>query len=435
MICFIKIHHLPTDVEEILSNQLLTFPMSNVATTGEILNRSQVAHHKNLQFKVRSENVSLAGSLHIHFEGGTNHRDFGLADIQETVKNLSETYNFDPKRAFINFIEIGVNISVWCDPSQLIKTIVLYRNKAFERLPVKGKGFGYVCKNQQFDIKIYDKSLQYGLSNHILRYEIKVRRMKFLERYGITNLVLADLTKPDLYTTFKHILLDIWSGILIFDMNIKLDKIDCLKYRELCLQGRYPQYWIDLDRYKRHRNMKKFKILMDSEVVKHRISDLIERKCNELTTFKKVNEFEIVQQNNHFQKTTSCFKTQLNNTTIKCNSVSTCIVTGLEIHTQHPKTNYLTAKGVEWYFNKQPKIYSEKLENLLTDKWKIKNRGEPKKIWFDEIAHKIRCKLSNPRRNPINNTKKSFRNIESKGFKLWSTEELADPEKFKLIRC
>ena len=110
MIDFLKIHALPVPAKKVMNNSLLTFPLSNVATTGEILDRAQIAHFGNLQIIVKGEKVGLKGSIHKYHEGGTNYRDFDLSDIQIVVRELSEKFDFDPAMAFINFVEIGVNI-------------------------------------------------------------------------------------------------------------------------------------------------------------------------------------------------------------------------------------------------------------------------------------------------------------------------------------
>jgi hypothetical protein len=59
MIDYIKIHGLAVNVEKLLNNERLTFPLSNIATTGEVLNRAQVAHYEKLQFVIKGENSAL----------------------------------------------------------------------------------------------------------------------------------------------------------------------------------------------------------------------------------------------------------------------------------------------------------------------------------------------------------------------------------------
>jgi len=121
------------------------------------------------------------------------------------------------------------------------------------------------------------------------------------------------------------------------------------------------------------------------------------------------------------------------NTTINGYLVAPCIVTGLEIKHPAKDKKYLYQKDVEFYFKNDPETFKEKLESLLTTRWKKQHENESKKIWFAEIAHKIRCKLSNPRRNPVNNTRNSFKRLEGKGLKLWETKNLMKPEKLELL--
>ena len=128
MIDFTKINNLPVAPEKLLNNSLLTFPYSNVSTTGELLNRWQVAQYKALTFKIKGDNSKLLFSPHKYKQGGTNWQDFNLFDIQETIYELSETFQFDPEKANINFIEIAVNISIAEDPTKLIDCFVIYRN-------------------------------------------------------------------------------------------------------------------------------------------------------------------------------------------------------------------------------------------------------------------------------------------------------------------
>jgi len=433
VIDYIKIHELPVSPAEILANDRLTFPLSNVATTGEMINRSQVAHWQELQFVVKGEKVGLKGSLHKHKEGGTNYKDYFLADIQTTIEKLAETFSFDPQQAVINFLEVGINIPLQDDPSKFIKTLVIYRNNPFTPLHVKGKGFGRQCETQQFTIKVYNKSLQYGLNEPLMRYEVKIKRMKFLERYGLTNITLADLTNPENYQPLKKILLEVWQGILNYDPEINPESIQKSKDRELFISGRFPEFWQDMDKFQRTRKKKRFIELAGGKKISNQISELIEKKCNLLTTLQPTPETKKMQPFNHFAEAAKNEKMQPFNTTIKGYLVATCIVTNLEIKTPAPGKKYLTKKDIEFYQKNDRETYTEKLESLLTEKWKTRHANKPTEFWFEEIAHKIRCKLSNHRRNPTNNTRKSYRNIESKGLKLWATETLADPKKLELI--
>ena len=370
MIDYSKIHNLSVNAEKLLNNDRLTFPLSNIATTGEFLNRWQVAQYKGLTFKIKGENVRLEFSPHKYFEGGkTNFQVIYLNKIQNVISEISTTFEFDPKKSAINFIEIGVNIKTNVDPNKLIDCFVCLKNNPFDRLPVKNKGYGRKCCSQQLDVKFYNKGLQNDLNYYLLRFEVKIKRIKYLERYGIKSLSLADLTKPEFYPIFKKILLDVFDDILMYNPEIAPDKFSNQKDRDLFLEGRYHGYWQKLERTKRHRQMKRFIELADGEKIKKRLRHLISEKCNELTTcdnnsfnkkLQRINRFEDtgvrtkLQRNNRFDKTEQIEKLQRNNISINGYNVAHCIVTGLLIHNQKPNTKYLSEKSIQCFFEHDP---------------------------------------------------------------------------------
>ncbi len=434
MIDFIKIHGLAVDAENLLNNERLTFPLSNVATTGEVLNRWQVSQYRGLTFKVKGNNVRLQFSPHKFFEGGeTNFRDFHFNNVRDVISDISTMFEFDPEKSIINFIEIGVNVELNVDPNNVINSFVNYRNNPFDKLKTNGKGYGRVCETQQFEIKVYNKCLQNELNYQLLRFEVKVKRMKFLERYGINSLTLADLATPEVYPKFTTMLTDVFNGILIYDPEINPSSFSNQKERELIINGRYAEYWQKLERTKRYRQQKRFAELAGSDKIKQELHQLISQKCNELTTCTHTSVPAKLQQNNHFHENFEMQDLQQNNLSINGYNVALCIVSGLPLHNQRPGTKYLSPKGVKYYFEHEHEIYDTVLYSVLTKNWLRKNANKPIELYFNEIAHQLRNKDRNPKNNPRNNTKKSFRNIEKKGLKLWPMAELVDPEKMKLI--
>lgn len=441
MIDYLKIHCLPVLPEKLLNNGLLTFPQSNVSTEGEVLNRWQIAHFKSLELGIKGNNSRLSGSIHKYRYEGKNWQDFNLFDIQEVIHELSETFEFEPEKAVINFIEIGINIPLDYNPDQIINCLVLHGKERFKELLIKKntKGNGRMSEKEQFTIKVYNKSLQYGLPFHLLRFEVKVKQMEFLKRFGIYGLTLADLTNPDIYPKFKTMLLDILSGIVFYSPDIDPDKLTNLNDRELLKLGRYPDYWRQYERSRKNaktRDLRRFKELAGTneiiENLKTKISDKWELLYNQdkLTTFQNSNiKDKITTFRKEQTKPTNDPKGQIN-TKIKGDIVRTCIVTGLTIHNQRPGTINLTVRDIRWYYKNEPETYKKKLETLLTEKWLIRHNGEPIENYFSEIYHMIR----NKKLNPDNNYIKRFLNIENKGLKLFPTLQLMPPEKIELIK-
>ena len=104
-----------------------------------------------------------------------------------------------------------------------------------------------------------------------------------------------------------------------------------------------------------------------------------------------------------------------------------CLITKLPIFMQSENSIFLTPIGVEYYHDHYIEIYKE-LEKLLT-RSKYKNSPiEGKKGKYYAIAHAIRYRDHNERRNPVNSTKNRIRKINSYPV-LFNTEELMTPEK------
>ena len=414
MIDYTKVNNLPVSVEKMLSHERLTFPLSNVATTGELLNRAQVAHYGKMEIVVKGRYIKLKGSYHKHDQGGTNYKDFTFPDVQRIIKELENTFHFDPKDAHFNFIEIGVNIEVLTDPSRLIKNFLLYKNKEFEPVPVTGTGYGRQCRLQQCTIKVYDKSLQNRLPYHLLRFEVKITRMEFLKVYGINNLTMEDLLRTDVYSLLLKMLLDILSRILLFNPDINIDSIQNPKDRELVLLGRFPEYWKELSRQRKSEQIKRFTELTGSNNLKTELAEKISEKWNllmtpdkltifqgeqdhnssdRLTTFQPISKLTVPDELTTLKKNTAILVNEKSgqiNTTI--NGYYICPITGLDISMQSNRSKFLTAKGVEFYYNNHPEIFESRLYNLLTDRMKLEKLQKK----FEEIAHAVRRKQYNP---------------------------------------
>jgi hypothetical protein len=432
VIDFSKIHALPVEAEKVRNNPLLTLPLSNIAETGEMLNRPQTVDLKGIKISVRAEQVSLQGSLHKFHENGTNYQDYSLADIRRTINELAQKLQFDPEKAFINFIEVGVNIQIDRPAKDLIKTAVIYRNKEFKPMFIKQgtKGYGKQAETQRFVVKIYDKGLQYNLDYNLLRFELKVIRTAHLKRYGIFALTLADLTRPEVYPKFLQMLLDSVEGILMYDPDLTPDNFDG-KDRELFIEGRYAEYWQGLTKATKNRKITRFKELAGTADIIKDFKKRIEDKWNQLTDLREL-DTKLEPINRNFA-THEARGAEPINPNINSYSVPICPVTGLELKDQKPGTRYLTYSGIEWYFNNEPEIYQYRLKSLLTHKWVEKHSSTPKQKIWTKIAHQIRNRLNNPRNNPRNNTKNSYRKIQSKGLTLFDIEPFIPESKKKYL--
>jgi len=394
--------------------------------------------HMGLTFTLFADRLEMTGSLHkCHNNGVHNANDFSFIDSINVVQELEETFNLDLKKCIVENLEFGLNVI----PDESVKNIVVWlkfhdRNE-FRYYPELqfAKQSGSYQRNGKINtykiVKAYAKGLQqfagqtYGNPN-TFRFEVRTKQTKYIRKMEIAT--LDDFTNLDAYSNLGSELLKEWNSVLLIDKSLpetnKTAKYQSLDFWELCLNEHRNKFATQKRNY--------FKLLQNyPDNLHHKIKQLLEMKLKSFEMeYKKSGAISTGLQNDKKTKTGAI------SSYVKDESAPTdniCIVTKLEIKTPAPGKKYLTHSDVCWYFKNDRETYRDELESLLTPKWKIRNADEPLKYWFEEIAHKIRCKLSNTRRNPVNNTKRSFKNIEEKGLKLWATETLADPKKLELI--
>jgi hypothetical protein len=210
---------------------------------------------------------------------GENSVTFTYRHLVDTLISLCEKFGIDPFEARIANIEFGVNFLVHDTPTNLIKTkLINYKGYPPSRnRQRRDKECLVAFEFTNYYQKLYDKSLQYGRSKNILRYEIGTKRMRFLENTGIQY--LSDLFYVDNLRKLKKILLDHFENFLIVD-PIETGSLS-VKAKETYLYGRNPKFWENLrpdpsvyplrsrdPEYKRqkktyHRELAKFKNLIN----------------------------------------------------------------------------------------------------------------------------------------------------------------------------
>lgn len=204
-------------------NKLLDFALSVSDSTGEILTQRKEAKTTALTFVLSPKKNGgvgcyLSGSLHKYKNGGVqNWDDFTINDIEKTLDQLSITYNIDLTTASLHSLEIGVNIPLNYQPKRIIESAICHKGKGFESLDRKDKHLGVICEHTDYSIKLYDKSRQCKIKGigYILRYEVKFKRMRMLEKCGIYT--LSDLKKKNCLENVLPILISKLKEIIFFD--------------------------------------------------------------------------------------------------------------------------------------------------------------------------------------------------------------------------
>ena len=237
----------------------------------------------NMFINITEKGGYIENSLHKHFneligEGNHNHNDFDYCNLIVALNALEGELNYPLEDTVLTNLEFGFNIDLGKDPTHFLENnLLMYKAKSPCYNPknnktMKFKEFTY----NEYRIKVYNKSLQYGLDKkgeNILRIEIKYKSKVQLNKFGIYNLL--DLKNPSfMYSLFDDFLKK-FDDLLIIDSyngNSSMTR----KERLFITHCTNPNYWIDL-RNNFSRNIVSIK--------KRKLDVLIEK--HELDTWKK----------------------------------------------------------------------------------------------------------------------------------------------------
>lgn len=376
MIDFVKIEINSRNIADTLrNNQLLNFKNESDNETGEL--EKQRARYQGLKFLVYPSKgkVVIEGSIHKYNNAGLhNHNDFSFAQIVSTIADISKTFDFSPRIAYLHGLEFGVNIRLRQNPSTVLNMIICYGNDGVNKMNLSDiRAEGIISNQTNHIVKIYNKSLQYRQPENILRVEDKIIRMRKIEQLSINT--LYDLTDRNKVASLGKVLFEMVDMLIIHEpiqIN-KLSKPDLKLYE----QAGNPRFWEGLNRFQRFKKRIRYESIIErysidriKETIKLKVIEKWEellKKGNECTGIEelpKSNEntgsIECKRSNSHIENLT-------NRTTLK----RTCLTCGNDISNQRKGSVFC----------------SEKV--------------------FGKIAKKCRNKDSNPRHNPKNNfTKK-----------------------------
>ena len=227
MIDFIKMERLKSGIRE---NPLLQGNWI-LKSNEDAVFLSEEATYKKIKFETKKSKDSekyyskLSGSIHYYFnEGLHNYNDFGFTDIVEVLDEIIDSFELSLDNE-INNIEFGVNVKLPFEQSLILDKLVTHKGKSFSYETNNGKNY-YQCKHSQFLIKIYDKGLQFGLAENILRFEIKVIKMQYLHNNGIFIKHLKCLKNKAIYKPLGCLLFKVFNEVLIDCENIDLNNLN-----------------------------------------------------------------------------------------------------------------------------------------------------------------------------------------------------------------
>ena len=277
--------NIPGFADHLLNNISLNFKCLVNLQTGEINKLVQSATYKNLTFTIYPSNrVEIKGSLHKYWNDGEhNYNDYNLNAVMDTIADLQQKFNIEPKSASLHNLEVGLNIVTSFKPNDLLNCLIAFKNSPFNKMRIKRPGKGKDVYFQQFGVKFYNKGLQYFQLYNILRFEKKYLKMTCL---GRGQVFLSDLLSPDFATHCINELLNCFDEIIIKETvnNALLSKNENRIY-EFCNN---PLHWETMTRKQRYRYKNQYADIIQSFGQQHfkpTIRVLLIHKGNEMIKY------------------------------------------------------------------------------------------------------------------------------------------------------
>ncbi len=270
---------------DLTANPLLEFTTEVNDQTGELKNSIYKADYKSFAIWIYpSGRVELQGSIHKQFAGGANHSDFTIENLRTAIEDIEKDLNISASQINIHNIEIGVNLETDFKPGVLLENLIVYKNDPFNSMRIIGRGHGKDIYKTHYAIKIYSKSLQYGLPGNMLRFEKKIFKMQALKAGGV---ILSDLLTIPFIDHCKAQLIDCIDNILISEpIDFKSLSAKQKKLYDDCIN---PLNWMRYDSQQRHHKRMQFTSIVKKYgtiQIKQVLRDLVIEKLEILTASK-----------------------------------------------------------------------------------------------------------------------------------------------------
>ena len=178
--------------------------------------------------------IELSGSLHKYYNDGKhNYNQFGRKEAEIALKRLIEVTGLELPIFKVESVEVGVNLMPPIPSDDIINNALMYKRKPFEAKHRNDEGNYNQVKLYEYLVKLYNKRLHYekqgyDIGHEILRFELKINKMRMLAKYRV-------FTLEDLMNNLEDIARDLlpkaWEEIMLYDPTInKQTKEKTLQY-------------------------------------------------------------------------------------------------------------------------------------------------------------------------------------------------------------
>ena len=178
--------------------------------------------------------IELAGSLHKYYNDGKhNYNQFGIKEAEIALKQLIEVTRLQLPCYKVRSVEVGVNLTPPIPSDDIINNALMYKRKPFEAKHRNDEGNYIQVKLYEYLVKLYNKRLHYekqgyDIGHEILRFELKINKMRVLSKYKV-------FTLEDLMNNIEDIARDLlpkaWMEVILYDPTInKQTEEQTIKY-------------------------------------------------------------------------------------------------------------------------------------------------------------------------------------------------------------
>lgn len=202
----------------------------------EIYNKIDSSHYAR---------VKVSGSIH-KFSNGANFDNFYKCQLNKIIQEISSLIGISPHFIEVHAMEFGVNIHTKISPSLILDRLVFFKQKAFERQTIyTGRKIGFTqrCTLSNYELKAYNKGIQYNMNENILRFEIKVTKMQFFKNkiLGIHN--LNDLLDDKILHQLGGLLLQNWNYVVLKEEVFCINPNLSLAQKDILSNTASDDYW------------------------------------------------------------------------------------------------------------------------------------------------------------------------------------------------
>lgn len=395
MIDFLKLNISHLSKSDLLNNSLFEWEQCVNLNTAE-LNYPIIGKYFNMKIKINPSYKVLSGSIHIlsneiKKSRNQNHNDFNYDKLKEMIFHLQEVFKLKLDEIIIQNLEIGLNINTLKTPEGILKeNLIVWNSKEpSTNNEYNGKGKYIEFVKSQYFVKIYDKGKQYNQTENILRFECKIMRNEYLNKYGINT--LNDLLDKVKLRLLQDFLFDTFKDCLIVDNNSTVTIVGP-KEREIFKDGINPKYWSRIKGMRKKRFKDSFNQILEKyslNTIKKEIENSLKAKGEKLMNCYEMNDFQNIQsdsQNNEMLRNEPYI--YIHNITVR-----KCIITGIDITDQKGDSLFLSENSIFKIHETDGKEF-ERLNNEFGPK-----TGDYKTLneLCYYIAHNIRNRDSNKR--------------------------------------